>query len=80
MKEIVSYQTGKYILWALLCIPVLVMAIKGFVDLLSYNRKLKSMHKQKAEQIRLAEEKKKAEADRRRAFEAEYMNSRGGRF
>ena len=67
-------------MWALLCLPVLVMTVKGFVDICSYNRGLKKKKKLAAEQQRHAEEEKRAEEERRRAFDAEYMSSRGGRF
>ncbi len=74
-----SYETGKYVLLALLCLPVLVMCARGFFDMSGFVGEIKRKAREKAELKKAREEEERREAERRRRFEAQYMNSRGGR-
>lgn len=77
-----SYEVLKYILWGLLCLPVVVI---GFfcVSRLSANIRVSEAGNRRlsaSEKKRLAEEQQKAEEAerlRRRKFDEEYKRSRG---
>ena len=75
----ISYDTGKYIFMALLCLPILVMCIKAFSDMFGFisDINMRSRERQELKKARAAEERR--EAERRRRFEAQYMKERGGR-
>ncbi|MBR0138930.1 MAG: hypothetical protein IJM17_01435 [Firmicutes bacterium] len=75
----VILENGKLIMLALLCLPVLVICVKGLADLGRYNRALKNkaMEKELLREARLKEQKR--EEERRRRFEAQYSSMRGGK-
>ena len=74
-----SYVTAKYLLWVLLSLPVLAASIYAYLSMKSYVNDLEHAKRKKAELKRQQEEALRQEEERSPRFEAEYMNSRGGR-
>jgi len=78
-----SYEVLKYILWGLLCLPVLAFGLycieklagEGIVASAEAKRKIKPSEKRRMD----AEKRKAEEAERlrRKKFDEEYMRDRG---
>ena len=65
-----TYETLKYILWGLLCLPILVLGVKLFASLLDDLRTVNGKGKKAREKAE--RERQLAEEERRREFEEEY--------
>ena len=69
-------EIAKYILWILLCLPIVVLAVylvgRLFSDTYALNKK-------KIEQIKLREKEKEEDMENRRRFDAMWRNFRGER-
>ncbi len=69
-----THQTLKYILWGLLCLPILVIGLKLFFSLLNDLRFVNGKGRKAAE--RAERERELEEQERRREFDEEYEQKR----
>ena len=69
-----TYQTLKYILWGLLCLPILVIGVKLFFSLLNDLRFVNGKGRKAAEKAE--RERELEEEARRREFDEEYEKKR----